>query len=385
MSGKNQRISICSVGDLMICDSPLYASVGVGSKYPEIKDRLFQNCKHLFEDADIVMGNFETVVHSPYKKSLKEIQMCCPETVVEDLGKAGFSILNIANNHCMQHGVKGFQATKASCERNHIKPIGIKDENPYFVDIKGFRLAFISLCIHLEWYEPDHILYENSIIRILREVDDLRGKESDTIIIISVHWGDEFATYPSNAQVALAHILVEHGANVILGHHSHVYQGIEEYHGAIIVYGQGNFISDMAPEICRQTGIVKIDIGKDQRARFKMFPYYIGNDLIPVETGDKWFKARQKELQYTLSNKYTEDDYWDAVSRNHAQSHNEFKLYFMSNIANYKPVISLTMVLEFIGRKFKRVIGTTTDGRISSMDPEIYYELSKIKNNSPIK
>ena len=52
MNEKNQGITICSVGDLMICDSPLYASVGVGSKYKTIRDKLFCNCNDIFNDAD---------------------------------------------------------------------------------------------------------------------------------------------------------------------------------------------------------------------------------------------------------------------------------------------------------------------------------------------
>lgn len=104
----SKKITICSVGDLMICDSPLYASVGVGTKYIRNGKALFRNSKYLFADANVVIGNFETVVHTPRNRGLKETQMCCPESVVADLKKAGFSILNLANNHCMQHGMQGF-------------------------------------------------------------------------------------------------------------------------------------------------------------------------------------------------------------------------------------------------------------------------------------
>ncbi len=113
----NSKATICSVGDLMICDSPLYTSVGVGSKYGKIRTKMFSQCKKIFDQADITIGNFETVVHKPKNKSLKELQMCCSESVISDLKQAGFSVLNIANNHCMQHGVKGFNATKKACEK----------------------------------------------------------------------------------------------------------------------------------------------------------------------------------------------------------------------------------------------------------------------------
>ena len=299
------------------------------------------------------------------------MQMRCPESVVKDLKKAGFSILNIANNHCMQHGTEGFQKTRNILEKCGIKPIGIRDENPYMITVSGVELAFLSLCIHLEWYEPEHILYENRIERILREVKDLRQKDPDMIIAVSVHWGDKFAAYSSNAQVALAHKLVDLGANIVLGHHSHVFQGIEEYKGAVVVYGQGNFVSDMVPEICKQTGIVKVEIDEKRNITYDIIPFFINNDYVPAQTDLEWFQERQSALQGVLAGKYTDDDYWNNISVGHAASHNAFKTFFRKNIMKYRMGISLKMIYDFIIRKTRRIIGTTTDGRVSSMDPAI--------------
>ena len=78
-------ITICSVGDLMISDSPLYVSVGVGTAYRKIRDRLFCECKSVFQDADIVVGNLESVVYQPKDNTLSENQMSCGEDVIKDL------------------------------------------------------------------------------------------------------------------------------------------------------------------------------------------------------------------------------------------------------------------------------------------------------------
>ena len=375
----NNRITICSVGDLMIGDSPLYASVGVGSKYSDVRGKLFSNCKEAFESADIVIGNFEAVVHDPQNKSLHEIQMCCPKEVIKELRDVGFSVLNIANNHSMQHGIEGFENTKKSCKEYGIQAIGIKDEEPYIKEVHGVRMAFLSLCIHLEWYEPDYILYENRMERVLRAIQDLRANDDKLTIILSVHWGDEFATYPSNAQIAFAHRLVEYGANVILGHHSHVYQGIEEYKGGLIVYSQGNFISDMVPEICRQTGIIRIEIVNDNeiKVNYTLLPFEIKKNYISDQTEGDWFATRQKSLREALGGQYSDDDYWRTVSRNHLEAHNDFKSFFKANFGKYKLSISSRMIWEFVGRKIQRMIGRSNDGQISSMDPEIFAVLEK--------
>lgn len=375
------KVTICSVGDLMICDSPLYASVGVGSYYSGIKGKLFSNCKEVFDSADIVIGNFETVVHEPVDKSLGEMQMRCPEEVIQELRDAGFSVLNLANNHCMQHGVESFENTRRTCERYGIQPIGIRDEEPYIMETNGVKLVFLSLCIHLEWYEPDYIRYENRIERILKTVQEQRTNDQNLIIVVIVHWGDEFATYPSNAQIALAHRLVDYGANIILGHHSHVYQGIEEYKGGVIAYGQGNFISDMVPEMCRQTGIVRVEIdnvGGGKKINYKLLPYEIKKDYIPAPDEGKWFAERQESLSEALKGHYSDDHYWGTVSGNHSKAHNDFKNFFVSNISKYKLGISSKMIGEFVGRKIQRIIGTSSDGRVSSMDSEIFAVLEKM-------
>ena len=375
---KDDKITICSVGDLMICDSPLYASVGVGSKYPQIRERLFENCKPIFEGADVVIGNFETVVYKPRNRSLKETQMCCPKTVIQDLKQVGFNVLNIANNHCMQHGAEGFENTRRTCLEAGIMPIGIRDEEPLVKEINGKKLVFLSVCIHLEWYDPEHIMYEDRIDRIIRSVMRLRKEEKDSILIVSAHWGDEFAKYPSNAQVALAHKLVECGANVILGHHSHVYQGIEEYQGGLILYGQGNFVSDMVPVMCRQTGIVTIQIDDSGNISHTLSPLSIAEDYQLVPTGDDWYAEREELLKKAVSKSYSDEEYWDAIKKNHAVGHGNFKTFFKHNLMKYHLGVSTRMIVEFLGRKFKRIVGTTTDGAVSSMDPAIMEALKAI-------
>lgn len=377
-----ETISICSVGDLMICDSPLYASVGVGSKYQEIRTRFIDSCKKQVNKADVVIGNFEAVVYTPKNSSLDETQMACNQSVVKDLSTIGFTILNIANNHSLQHGTEGFNNTIAACVKNGIDVIGIKDQEPTVLEIKGKRIALLSLCIHIEWYQPDDVLYESNIERVLKKIRKLRLDDEELLIVVSVHWGDEYAEYPSNAQVLLGHEFIDSGANIILGHHPHVFQGIENYHGGIIAYSQGNYVSDMVPQICRQTGILSLKIDSHKRITYEIIPQLICDEFCHEVINYGWFLERQKELEAVLSGKRSDDDYWSAVSKNHAQGHNDFLAFFKKNIFRYKINVSLKMVIEFIGRKIQRVIGTSSDGRVSSMDAAIS---EAIKNSHSMK
>ena len=110
-----RKAVLCSVGDLMLSDSPLYVSIGVGSKYAQIKNKIFSECTDVFQSAGVTIGNFESNIYHPKNRSVNEFQMSCPEEVIADLSSTGFNVLNFANNHCMQHGAKAFLSGMELC------------------------------------------------------------------------------------------------------------------------------------------------------------------------------------------------------------------------------------------------------------------------------
>ncbi len=376
------EVILCSVGDLMICDSPLYVSVGVGSEYSKIKGRIFDSCRDIFGKSDLLIGNLESIVHYPNKYNLKEIQMSCSEEVITELSEAGFSVLNLANNHCLQHGTKAFYQTDEICKSKGIHCIGKKNEEPWIINKNGIRIAFVSLCVHMEWYQPENILYEDDIQRVLLTIQEMRKIDKEVVIVVSIHWGDEFAIYPSNAQIKLAHKFVDLGADVILGHHAHVFQGIEYYNNSLIVYGQGNFVSDMVPALCRETGIVEISIAVENRKRkiqYNVFPYYINEEFIPIPSDSGWLKQRQEELLLALRGEYTDDDYWRMIRSNHMHCHDDFKRKFINEFFSYKINISSQMIKEFVIRKMKQYMGKSSPGRKGSMDQKILTAIENVE------
>lgn len=354
----HKKITICSVGDLMLSDSPLYVGVGVGSAYPQMKGNIFENCKSDFDTADVVIGNLETVVYHPRHNNLAELQMCCSEDIVEELRDSGFSVLNLANNHCLQHGTDGFLYTKKVCDRLGIHGIGLKDEVPSEIEIGECRMFFLSICLHTEWYQPDDIQYEDNIERVIKKIREIHYSNIDSLVVLSVHWGDEFATYPSNEQIKLAHRFADNGVDILLGHHSHVFQGIEKYKNSLIVYGQGNFVSDMVPSMCRETAIVKIFIDireHEKEIDYELRPYYIADTFIPEKCSDDWFDERQNELARAINGDFSDEDYWRTVRVHHKNCHNDFRTKFINDFFKYKFRISSRMLYEFLLRKVKKI------------------------------
>lgn len=351
-----------SVGDLMVSDSPLYVSVGFGSIYEQIKGHLFDSCRSEFNDADIVIGNLETVVHTPIRKNLRELQMACDETVVKEIRDAGFSVLNIANNHCMQHGTDGFINTIKTCTNNGMICVGEKNKEPIIRKVlDGLNFYFLSICLYTEFYRPEDVMYEDDIQKIIRDIKKIRENDDNGVIVLSIHWGDEFATHPSPTQVKLAHILVDCGTDIILGHHSHTFQGIEKYRGSLILYSQGNFISDMVPELCRDTGVVRIDISYENGKKdisYSFSPYHINDNCIPVQSKGDWFEIRQSELNKVIDCEISDGEYRNMVSINHKTCHDTFRHRFIHGVKDYNKMIYIQMLQAFIERKIKKKTGT---------------------------
>ena len=356
----SDQVILCSVGDLMVSDSPLYVSVGFGSSYERVKGHLFETCEEDFNKADIIIGNLESVVHKPRKKSLKEIQMSCDSDVIAEIREAGFNILNFANNHCLQHGTQSFFDTINECEKKQIACIGEKDKDPVVKVVNGIKFYFLSICLYTEFYQPENILYESDITKTINIIKEIRESDNTSIIVLSIHWGDEFAIYPSPTQVELAHLLVDCGTDIILGHHSHTFQGVEKYKGAIILYSQGNFISDMVPALCRDSGIVQLKISLEEWGKdinFRVLPYHIDDNCLPEPSEGEWIEERQAALRKVISHQISDDEYQSMVKTNHKKCHDKFRDRFIHGGKDYNTIIYLQMVNAFAKRKIQKKLG----------------------------
>ena len=237
-----------------------------------------------------------------------------------------------------------------------ITTVGGKDQYAVVKEVKGKKIAFLSLSILPERYTPDNIVYNNNIKNTFKLIEEYKAKSD--LIILSVHWGNEFALFPYNKQVDLAHRFVEAGVDIILGHHSHSYQGIEEYKGGLILYSQGNLISDMVQEECKRTCICNISVSIDDNENiinYDVSPYEVDDNLTLRKSNGDFFKDRQVLLAEMLKGAVSEQQYWQHVNTMHAKCSGEFKRYFKANLSKYKLGVLLEMLAEAIHRKIFKV------------------------------
>jgi poly-gamma-glutamate synthesis protein (capsule biosynthesis protein) len=125
---------------------------------------------------------------------------------------------------------KGYEDTLATLEAAEVGYFGY--EHQYLTDIRGIKVGVIG---YTYWETSD-----KQKEKVKKAIDKLRD-EGAKLVIVMYHWGIERDYYPYDAQVDLAHFTIDNGADLVLGAHPHVLQGIEEYNGKHIIYSLGNF------------------------------------------------------------------------------------------------------------------------------------------------
>lgn len=201
----------------------------------------FANLAH-FKDSDLFMLNLENPITARGTKVPKKYNFRMRPDYIKILQDGGVDIVNIANNHIRDYGTQGLEDTIRYLDDAGIKHVGAgldraDARKPVVIEIKGIKIGFLGY-----YNSPDYTAGANPYNeRILKE-DICNLKKIADYVIVNFHWGEENLSYPKPYQITLAHLAVDSGADLIVGHHPHVLQGIEKYKNGLIVYSLGNFI-----------------------------------------------------------------------------------------------------------------------------------------------
>lgn len=361
----NTKIKFSAVGDIAFGDHPLCIGFGVYSKFkafPPIYP--FERIKGQLKNSDLLFGNLECALtlKSLNANDYDAIQMRGESRHIEGLAEAGFKVLNFANNHCMQHGEESYLQTVRLMEEFNIKYCGVDLDKkmvgkPLFIEQNGLNIAFLGYSLRPRQYFNSSPLYSEGSLQGM-EQDILAVKRKANVIIVSLHWGDEFIERPSPEEIRVARILIEQGVDLIIGHHPHVVRGIEQYKRGFIVYSLGNFVCDMVwDDRLRESLIFNCDITIQGIENVVLTPVYINDTYQPEimnENDGKELLLKVKQLSEALSletlaiynenlSKY-EEDATAAQIIYRKKSHR----YFMKNIYRFSPVILYRQMLTYI-------------------------------------
>lgn len=224
-------------------------------KYDAVQDPayFFQNVQPVFAQDDLTIVNMEGTLTEETTREPKQFAFKGDAEYAKILTAGAVETANLANNHSFDYGKKSYEDTITALEAEGISSFGY--ERTAVMDIKGVKVGLAGVYELAEHIDCKQDLLDN--IASLKE-------QGAQIIIVSFHWGQEKENVPNDVQVELAHTAIDNGADLVLGHHPHVLQGIEEYKGKNIVYSLGNFCfggnsapSDMDTMIFQQTFTVK--------------------------------------------------------------------------------------------------------------------------------
>jgi poly-gamma-glutamate capsule biosynthesis protein CapA/YwtB (metallophosphatase superfamily) len=251
------EIILIGVGDIMLGRS-------VEKRY---QNRIrIDDISEILGSGDAVFGNLESCFGgeaSPAQE--KPYNMKAPDEALLAFKNLGITLASLANNHCADFGSSATAYTKTLLESRGVQSVGGFSNQgrsvPTVLKVKSVRIGFLGYSAHIQreaCRAPDYSgIAPLDCDSVFNDVSLLRPHVD--ILIVSLHWGQEYSDRPAADQILTAHKLVDAGADIIWGHHPHVLQGIENYKGKLIAYSLGNFIFDQvrqetAPSIILQCG-----------------------------------------------------------------------------------------------------------------------------------
>ncbi|KJS28675.1 MAG: hypothetical protein VR64_23425 [Desulfatitalea sp. BRH_c12] len=352
-----------AVGDIWFADHPVTLGHGVASTLKKNgPNSFFRNIKNVLDSADLNFCNLESVISNKglNQKELTSIEMRgCPDAI-KALQDANFNVVNIANNHIMQHGMGAFLDTVSILNSSGSHIVGLDHDNftnvvPFVVN--GIKISVAGFSLHPELYYNGTVPYSFRAepSDVIEEIKHIRN-HTDGFLIVSLHWGEEHFEYPSKKQIDLAHQLVDHGVNVILGHHPHVIQGIEEYNGALIAYSLGNFLFDLWQPATKKSIVLKLIISKSNKFDFEIIPVYSSQKYIIHAAEGETKKILLEKIAVLNSNinklsKLSEKEYDSLVKENRMANRISGYKYFILNLHRYKLSIILQSILRTVRRR----------------------------------
>lgn len=310
-----QTVTLSAVGDIM------FHSYQLQRAYHTENDRFdfsasFEPVRDVLEQADYTVANLETVLAGKGEGNEEQAtiggysgypRFNSPDVVVDSLLEAGVDLVSTANNHALDQGIKGLLRTIDVCDQKGLSHIGTYKDAQHRqsykrVRLKGMTFAFInytygtntSLTDHMdEHINTLHHYNLNAYDEMINAVKDAK-KEPVDFIVVMMHYGDEYQPTPNQNQIALNDLLMDTGADIILGGHPHTLQPIEVYTSwkgvplespKLVIYSLGNFLASQrnVEQFEADTDIGVILTLHFEKGGMKA-PRLIGFDVLPTFT-----------------------------------------------------------------------------------------------------
>ena len=293
-------------GDVMFgrYSNSTYRSIGGDEPFAAIAAQL--------RKADVAFVNLESPLMEGHPPRMPE----APRGLVfrgeakraHQMVQAGVDVVALANNHTEDLRNPGVKSTIEILAAAGLVGFGAVEQGdplaPVVADIDGKQVVFLGATTRRNLGEPRTGQWIPSAYKpfkwLLKEfpkrVEDARLTWPNALIIVSMHWGEEYVTSAPAPHQKLARALIDAGANGVLGHHPHVLQPIEVYNGAPILFSMGNLVFDQRGVSRRRTALFDLSWQRNQAGEWQLN----GLVLTPVmlrggETGPTYATSTEAE------------------------------------------------------------------------------------------
>lgn len=269
-------ISMAVIGDIM-CHNTQYKSAYSNGKYDF--SHVFEDIKSKIEPADIAIGNLETTFAGSDIGYSSYPTFNTPEALATDLKELGIDVLSTANNHSLDKGYVGIERTIKYLDEAGIAHTGTYNSEDSAqqitaLEVNGMKIGFLAYTYGTNGIPvPKGKSYCINLIdkeKILSDLNKAKQLNLD-LIVVQMHWGQEYQAKPNQEQKDLADFLFQNGADIILGSHPHVLQSMEKREVTMpdgskkqgfVIYSLGNFVSGQVKANTRQSVILNIQLTK---------------------------------------------------------------------------------------------------------------------------
>ncbi|HWF52228.1 MAG TPA: CapA family protein [Solirubrobacteraceae bacterium] len=180
-----------------------------------------------------------------------------PTQLARAIKHAGWDVCDTASNHSLDQGQYGIDETGLALDRAGVLHTGsfasaAAGQRTLMITVKGVRVAFLAYTEMTNGLRPPHPWSVNIAgVDAVRRAARLARRRGAQVVIVNFHWGQEFQSQPSTFQLATARALAtDPDITAIVGQHVHVVQPIVRVHGKLVVYGEGQLLSNQSAACC---------------------------------------------------------------------------------------------------------------------------------------
>ncbi|RAU99800.1 CapA family protein [Paenibacillus sp. YN15] len=276
--GTGPKVSLAFTGDVIFAGNVETILKTNGYDYP------YREIAELLQKPDFTIANLETPITIRGEQQQKQYTYRSSPDALPAFKEAGFDVVNLANNHILDYGQDGLLDTLKALDGAKLLHTGAGKNleeayRPVIVEKNGIKIAFLGFSHKV----PDNSwkagvnhpgttqLYDpKQAIKTIQETN-----EQADLVVVMAHWGEERAEKPLEEHRKMARSFIDAGADLIIGTHPHVLQGLETYQGKWIAYSLGNFLfttNDHAPSW--ETAVLQADCSKEGACGITLTPLW---------------------------------------------------------------------------------------------------------------